>query len=65
MSSIICVRVGCVFFFSVSGEQHEIQDCVTNGERKNGEGTKTRSFLPFSPHPSPHFSLAVFRPALQ
>ena len=29
---------------SVSGEQREIRDCVTNGERKNGEGTKR--FLP-------------------
>ena len=33
---------------------------VTNGERKNGEGTKARSFYAFSLHPSPHFSLAVF-----
>ena len=33
---------------------------VTNGERKNGEGTEARSFYAFSLHPSPHFSLAVF-----
>ena len=38
---------------SVSREQQEIRDCVTNGERKNGEATHLLSFFarPFPASP--------------